>query len=55
VSSGATYTVDVTNGVSTRNGEIGFRVGSTSTDGAHYYSKEGGTTAQKPQLTVVCS
>jgi len=55
VSSGATYTVDVTKGVSTLNGEIGFRVGSTSGDGANYYSKEGGTTAQKPQLTVVCS
>ncbi len=55
VSSGGTYTVDVTAGVSTLNGAVAFRVGSTSGDGAHYYSKEGGTTAQKPQLTVVCS
>ena len=55
MSSGATYTVDVTKGVSALNGEVAFRVGSTSGDGAHYYSKEGGTTTQKPQLTVVCS
>jgi fibronectin type 3 domain-containing protein len=55
VTSGATYTIDVTKGVSTLNGEVAFRVGSASGDGAHYYSKEGGTTAQKPQLTVVCS
>jgi fibronectin type 3 domain-containing protein len=55
VSSGGTYTVDVTAGVSTLNGEVAFRVGSTSGDGAHYYSKEGGTTAQKPKLSVVCS
>ena len=54
VTSGATYSIDVTKGVSTVNGEVAFRVGSTSGDGAHYYSKEGGTTAQKPQLTVVC-
>jgi hypothetical protein len=50
-----TYTIDVTKGVSTLDGEVAFRVGSTSGDGAHYFSKEGGTTAQKPQLTVVCS
>jgi len=55
VSAGETYGVDVTTGVSTLNGEVAFRVGSTSGNGAHYYSKEGGTTAQKPQLTVVCT
>lgn len=54
VSAGATYGVDVTMGVSTLNGEVAFRAGSTAGDGAHYYSKEGGT-AVKPQLTVVCS
>jgi hypothetical protein len=54
VTSGGTYTVDVTAGVSTPNGEVAFRVGSTSTDGARYYSREGGTTDQQPQLTVVC-
>jgi fibronectin type 3 domain-containing protein len=55
VSAGGTYGVDVTAGVSTLNGEVAFRVGSNNGDGAHYYSKEGGTPAQKPQLTVVCS
>jgi fibronectin type 3 domain-containing protein len=55
VTSGTTYNVDVTEGVSVLNGEVAFRVGSTSGDGAHYYAKEGGTSAQKPQLTVVCS
>jgi fibronectin type 3 domain-containing protein len=54
VSSGGTYTIDVTDGVSTLNGAVAFRLGSTSGDGAHYFSKEGGTTAQKPQLTVIC-
>jgi hypothetical protein len=55
VSSGGTYTLDVTTGVSTLDGEVAFRVGSTSDDGAHYYSREAGTSAQKPQLTVVCA
>jgi fibronectin type 3 domain-containing protein len=55
MSAGATYGVDVTTGLSTLNGEVAFRVRSTPGDGAHYYSKEGGTTAVKPQLTVVCS
>jgi hypothetical protein len=27
---------------------------STSADGARYYSKEGGTTAQAPQLKITC-
>jgi hypothetical protein len=55
VTSGGTHTVDVTRGVSTLNGTAAFRAGSTSGDGAQYSSKEGGTTAQKPQLTVVCA
>jgi chitodextrinase len=55
VTAGTTYTVDVTSGVTTLNGEVSFRVGSTSGDGARYYSKEGGTTAQRPLLTVTCS
>jgi acid phosphatase type 7 len=55
VSSGGTYTLDVTAGVSTLDGDVAFRVSSTSDDGAHYYSREAGTSAQKPQLTVVCT
>ena len=55
VSPGQTYTLDVTRGVSILDGEVAFRVGSTSGDGAYYYSREAGTSAQKPQLTVVCS
>ena len=47
--------VDVTAGVSTLNGEVAFRVGSTSSDGAHYRSREAGTAAQQPQLTVICT
>jgi hypothetical protein len=45
----------VTAGVTTLSGDISFRVGSTSSDGARYYSKESSTASQKPQLTVVCS
>lgn len=57
VSSGATYTVDVTKGVTTSTGEVDFRVATTSSDGAHYYSKEGaGTnTVIAPQLTLTCA
>ena len=55
VSSGATYTIDVTGGVTTLNGTVSFRIGTTSGDGARYYSKEGGTAAQAPQLTVKCT
>ena len=55
VSGGVTYSVDVTAGVTTLNGPVSFRVGSTSNDGARYYSKEGRTAAQRPQLTVSCS
>jgi fibronectin type 3 domain-containing protein len=57
VASGSTYTVDVTAGVAAPNGEIDFRVASSSSDGAHYYSKEGaaGNAGLVPQLTVTCS
>jgi acid phosphatase type 7 len=53
VASNATATVDVTRGVSSPNGPVAFRVGSPSSDGVHYVSKEG--TAGKPTLTVVCT
>ena len=53
VASNATVTVDVTQGVSTLNGEADFRIGSTSSDGVHYFSREG--TGGKPTLTVVCA
>jgi len=46
ISSGATYTVDVTGGVTTLNGEVDFRISTTSSDGTHYYSKEGGAAAR---------
>jgi fibronectin type 3 domain-containing protein len=52
VASGATATVDVTPGV-TLNGEADFRIGTTTSDGVHYYSKEGA--GAKPTLTVVCA
>jgi hypothetical protein len=42
-------------GVPTVNGEVAFRVGTTSGDGVHYHAKEGGTTGQQPLLTVVCT
>jgi hypothetical protein len=35
-------------------GAATFRAGSTSEDGAHYFSRKGGATAQKPRLTVAC-
>jgi hypothetical protein len=41
--------------VTTLNGEVSFRVGTTSSDGARYYSKESSTASQRPQLTVICS
>jgi hypothetical protein len=54
VSVGGTYTVDVTRGVTTSNGEVAFRAGSTNIDSAVYFSKEGGTASQDPRLTVTC-
>jgi fibronectin type 3 domain-containing protein len=38
----------------TANGTVSMMVKSTSGDGARYYSKEGGTAAQDPQLQVTC-
>jgi hypothetical protein len=38
----------------TGNGTVSMMVKSTSNDGARYYSKEGGTAAQDPQLQVTC-
>jgi acid phosphatase type 7 len=55
VSASTTHQVDVTPGVSALNGEVAFRVGSTSRDGAHYRSREAGAAAQQPQLTVICT
>jgi fibronectin type 3 domain-containing protein len=57
VASGGTYTVDVTKGVTTLNGEADFRISTTSSDGAHYYSREGaaGNASLQPLLTVVCA
>ncbi len=51
ISSGATYTVDVTGGVTTLNGEVDLRISTTSSDGTHY-SKEGGAAAKIPQPTL---
>ena len=55
VSTTNTYTVDVTQGVTTAGGDIAFRVASTSSDGARYYSKEDPNTVARPQLTIVCT
>jgi hypothetical protein len=38
----------------TGNGTVSMIVKSTSSDGARYYSKEGGTAAQDPQLQITC-
>ncbi len=53
VASNASATVDVTQGLSSLNGEADFRIGSTSSDLVSYSSKEG--TGPKPTLTVVCA
>lgn len=47
------YLFDVTPLV-TGNGTVSLVLTSTSSDGARYYSKEGGTAAQAPLLTVTC-
>jgi fibronectin type 3 domain-containing protein len=52
VASNATVSVDVTQGTPL-NGETDFRVGTASSDGVHYFSREG--TGAKPTLTVVCT
>jgi hypothetical protein len=36
------------------NGLVSMAVKGTSSDGARYYSKEGGTATQAPTLTVAC-
>ena len=38
----------------TGNGVVSMLIKSTSSDGARYYSKEGGTTTQAPQLQITC-
>jgi hypothetical protein len=38
----------------TGDGPLSFRLSSTSSDGARYYSKEGSTT-QAPKLTITCA
>ena len=50
-----TSTVDVTNGVTAQNGEVDFRVASTSSDSATYHSRESANPNLRPQLTVVCT
>ena len=47
------YQFDVTPLV-TGNGTVSLVLTSTSSDGARYFSEEGGTTAQDPLLTVTC-
>ena len=53
VALGATYTLVVTSAV-TGDGVASFRLTSTSSDGARYFSKEGSST-QQPKLTVTCA
>jgi hypothetical protein len=38
----------------TGDGTVSMLIKSTNADGARYYSKEGGTTSQAPQLQVTC-
>ena len=49
--------MDVTAGVAGPNGEVDFRVASSNSDGAHYYSREGAAAnvTLAPQLTITCS
>jgi hypothetical protein len=53
VSLNTSYQFDVTPLI-TGDGTVSMMVQSTNSDGARYYSKEGGTTAQAPQLKVTC-
>ena len=55
VASKVSYTVEVTKGVSTTNGEVDFRLGSSSSDGAYYYPRDSTTAANRPLLTVTCT
>ena len=52
VSAGATISIPVT-AVVTGDGAVGFRLTSSSSDGARYFSKEGSAT-QGPRLAVTC-
>jgi hypothetical protein len=54
VSAGASYALDVTSAI-TGDGPLSLRMSSTSSNGARYFSKEGGTTTQRPSLTVLCA
>ncbi|MDX6538897.1 MAG: acid phosphatase type 7, partial [Gaiellales bacterium] len=53
ITTGTTYTLGVTSAV-TGDGVVSFRLTSTSSDGARYFSKEGSST-QQPKLTVNCA
>ncbi len=53
VTAGTTYTLVVTSAV-TGDGVASFRLTSTSSDGARYFSKEGSST-QQPRLTITCA
>lgn len=52
VSSGTTYTLNVVSAI-TGDGPLSFRLASTSSDGARYFSKEG-SNIQLPRLTITC-
>ena len=47
------YLIDVTQLV-TGNGTITIRASGLSSDGARYFSKEGGTSTQAPELQITC-
>ena len=53
VSLNTSYLFDVTPLV-TGDGTVSMMLKSTNSDGARYYSREGGTTAQAPQLQITC-
>ena len=53
VTAGTTYTLVVTPAV-TGDGEVSFRLTTSSSDGARYFSKEGSST-QQPRLNVTCA
>ncbi len=51
VNLGSSYSVDVKPLV-TGDGTVGLLIKSLSSDGARYYSKEGGSASQAPQLQI---
>jgi hypothetical protein len=55
VSSGAAYMVDVTEGVTTLDGEVDFRVGSDNGDGAYYFPRESSASGNRPRLVITCT